>query len=153
MKILKFILFFAVLTGSLFSCKTNFKPQKETVASTDKNEIAFIKDFPGVYSVKFIPPKKGIAVYSVEFKADRSARVLLFKTAVNSEKDISPEAPDIISGKWLRDSEGIIILYFSGNIPSEFFSINQDGSLSILNENKKPYGDNLKEVLILKKIK
>lgn len=141
--------------GVLFSCKTNCKPQEKSIVSADKNRAASGSGggFPGVYSVEFIPPKKGITVYSVEFKADKTARVLLFKKAVNSVKHIEQESPDIIRGKWLRNSEGIIILYFSGNIPSEFFSINKDGSLSILDENKKPYGGNLKELFILKKIK
>lgn len=89
--------------------------------------------------------RSGITSYSVEFKADKTARVLLFKTE-RSE-------PEILQGKWLISRDGIVILYFSQNVPSEFFIKNEDGSLSFLNSQRKPYSGELGELLVLRKVK
>ncbi|UTC91241.1 hypothetical protein E4N87_11320 [Treponema denticola] len=88
--------------------------------------------------------RNGITSYSVEFKADQTARVLLFK-----EGRMEPE---ISHGKWLIAKDGIIILYFEQNFLSEFFIKNDDGSLSFLNAQRKPYSGELAELLILRKI-
>ena len=88
--------------------------------------------------------RNGITSYSVEFKADQTARVLLFKEGRTE--------PEISHGKWLIAKDGIIILYFEQNILSEFFIKNEDGSLSFLNAQRKPYSGELAELLILRKI-
>ena len=88
--------------------------------------------------------RSGITSYSVEFKADQTARVLLFKEGRTE--------PEISHGKWLISKDGIIILYFEQNILSEFFIKNEDGSLSFLNAQRKPYSGDLAELLILHKI-
>ena len=88
--------------------------------------------------------QNGITSYSVEFKADQTARVLLFKEGRTE--------PEISHGKWLIAKDGIIILYFEQNILSEFFIKNEDGSLSFLNAQRKPYSGELAELLILRKI-
>jgi len=88
--------------------------------------------------------RNGITSYSVEFKADQTARVLLFKEGRTE--------PEISHGKWLIAKDGIIILYFEQNILSEFFIKNADGSLSFLNAQRKPYSGELAELLILRKI-
>ena len=88
--------------------------------------------------------RNGITSYSVEFKADQTARVLLFKEGRTE--------PEISHGKWLISKDGIIILYFEQNILSEFFIKNEDGSLSFLNAQRKPYSGELAELLILRKI-
>lgn len=89
--------------------------------------------------------RSGITSYSVEFKADKNARVLLFKEGRNE--------PEISHGKWLMAKNGIIILYFEQNVPSEFFIKNEDGSLSFLNSQRKPYSGELGELLVLRKVK
>ena len=88
--------------------------------------------------------RSGITSYSVEFKADQTARVLLFKEGRTE--------PEISHGKWLIAKDGIIILYFEQNVLSEFFIKNDDGSLSFLNAQRKPYSGELAELLILRKI-
>ena len=88
--------------------------------------------------------RNGITSYSVEFKADQTARVLLFKEGRTE--------PEISHGKWLIAKDGIIILYFEQNVLSEFFIKNEDGSLSFLNAQRKPYSGELAELLILRKI-
>ena len=88
--------------------------------------------------------RNGITSYSVEFKADQTARVLLFKEGRTK--------PEISHGKWLIAKDGIIILYFEQNVLSEFFIKNEDGSLSFLNAQRKPYSGELAELLILRKI-
>lgn len=88
--------------------------------------------------------RNGITSYSVEFKADQTARVLLFKEGRTE--------PEISHGKWLIAKDGIIILYFEQNVLSEFFIKNDDGSLSFLNAQRKPYSGELAELLILRKI-
>ena len=88
--------------------------------------------------------QNGITSYSVEFKADQTARVLVFKEGRTE--------PEISHGKWLIAKDGIIILYFEQNILSEFFIKNADGSLSFLNAQRKPYSGELAELLILRKI-
>ena len=88
--------------------------------------------------------RNGITSYSVEFKADQTARVLVFKEGRTE--------PEISHGKWLIAKDGIIILYFEQNVLSEFFIKNDDGSLSFLNAQRKPYSGELAELLILRKI-
>lgn len=124
----------------LFSCKsvpkTEYKIELERTGQKDS--------FLGVYFAEFPTKKNGISVYSVEFKADKSARVLLFR---------HEEKPTIIHGKWLTAEDGIIILYFPNNTPSEFFLQNEDGSLSFLDGNKKTYAGSVKDILTLRKLR
>ena len=133
---LLFIVFF------VFSCKSR---QSTKLLEYPEPEDPFL----GVY-VMDLPASRngtsrnGITSYSVEFKADQTARVLLFKEGRTE--------PEISHGKWLIAKDGIIILYFEQNILSEFFIKNEDGSLSFLNAQRKPYSGELAELLILRKI-
>lgn len=134
-----------------FSCKSRriaepLEPPKPEVLIEKEPEDPFL----GLY-VMDIPSSRsgtsrnGITSYSVEFKADQTARVLVFKEGRTE--------PEISHGKWLIAKDGIIILYFEQNILSEFFIKNADGSLSFLNAQRKPYSGELAELLILRKIK
>ena len=133
-----------------FSCKSRqiaepLEPPKPEVLIEKEPEDPFL----GLY-VMDIPSSRsgtsrnGITSYSVEFKADQTARVLVFKEGRTE--------PEISHGNWLIAKDGIIILYFRQNIPSEFFIKNDDGSLSFLNAQRKPYSGELAELLILRKI-
>lgn len=133
-----------------FSCKSRriaepLEPPKPEVLIEKEPKDPFL----GLY-VMDLPAsrngtsRKGITSYSVEFKADQTARVLLFKEGRTE--------PEISHGKWLIAKDGIIILYFEQNILSEFFIKNGDGSLSFLNAQRKPYSGELAELLILRKI-
>ena len=133
-----------------FSCKSRriaepLEPPKPEVLIEKEPEDPFL----GLY-VMDIPSSRsgtsrnGITSYSVEFKADQTARVLVFKEGRTE--------PEISHGKWLIAKDGIIILYFEQNILSEFFIKNADGSLSFLNAQRKPYSGELAELLILRKI-
>lgn len=133
-----------------FSCKSRriaepLEPPKPEVLIEKEPEDPFL----GVYvmdlpSSRSGTSRNGITSYSVEFKADQTARVLLFKEGRTE--------PEISHGKWLIAKDGIIILYFEQNILSEFFIKNEDGSLSFLNAQRKPYSGELAELLILRKI-
>ena len=138
-----------------FSCKSRriaepLEPPKPEVLIEKEPEDPFL----GLY-VMDLPSSRngtsqngtsrsGITSYSVEFKADQTARVLVFKEGRTE--------PEISHGKWLIAKDGIIILYFEQNILSEFFIKNADGSLSFLNAQRKPYSGELAELLILRKI-
>ena len=98
----------------------------------------------GLYVMDLPASRSGITSYSVEFNSDQTARVLVFKEGRTE--------PEISHGKWLIAKDGIIILYFEQNILSEFFIKNEDGSLSFLNAQRKPYSGELAELLILRKI-
>ena len=128
-----------------FSCKSRriaepLEPPKPEVLIEKEPEDPFL----GVYVMDLPSSRSGITSYSVEFKADQTARVLLFKEGRTE--------PEISHGKWLIAKDGIIILYFEQNILSEFFIKNADGSLSFLNAQRKPYSGELAELLILRKI-
>ncbi len=131
------------------SCKTKQikevqpKPKPEP---EPKEKVIKKNTFLGVYSMQFDKPKKGLLSYSVEFKKDKKARVIIFKK--NRKK------PILINGKYLfsKKNKKIVILYFPKNIPSEFFFKNNDGSLSLLDQNKKKYKGNKGKIFILKKI-
>ncbi|AGT43597.1 hypothetical protein [Treponema pedis] len=135
-----FIVFF--LSG-ISSCKSAPSAGLEPEPSEPYKDA-----FLGVYSTEFPAEKSGISVYSVEFKADKTARVLLFKKAGGQTSAV----PKIIQGNWLLGKDGVIVLYFPNNVPSEFFFKNEDGSLSFLDDNKKPYTGSLKEIMVLKKL-
>ena len=128
---LLFIVFF------VFSCKSR---QSTKLLEYPEPEDPFL----GVYVMDLPASRNGITSYSVEFKADQTARVLFFKEGRTE--------PEISHGKWLIAKDGIIILYFEQNILSEFFIKNEDGSLSFLNAQRKPYSGELAELLILRKI-
>ena len=139
---LKLLTFFFCTLLFVFSCKSR---QSTKLLEYPEPEDPFL----GVY-VMDLPASRngtsrnGITSYSVEFKADQTARVLLFKEGRTE--------PEISHGKWLIAKDGIIILYFEQNILSEFFIKNEDGSLSFLNAQRKPYSGELAELLILRKI-
>lgn len=133
-----------------FSCKSRriaepLEPPKPEVLIEKEPEDSFlglyVMDLPASRSGT---SRNGITSYSVEFKADQTARVLVFKEGRTE--------PEISHGKWLIAKDGIIILYFEQNILSEFFIKNADGSLSFLNAQRKPYSGELAELLILRKI-
>ncbi|UTC63563.1 hypothetical protein E4O05_04510 [Treponema sp. OMZ 787] len=137
------ILFFCTLFF-IFSCKSRRLAEPlETpkVLIEEKLEDPFL----GVYVMDLPSSRSGITSYSVEFKADQTARILLFKEGRTE--------PEISYGKWLIAKDGIIILYFEQSVPSEFFIKNADGSLSFLNAQRKPYSGKMGELLILRKIK
>ena len=121
----------------VFSCKSR---QGTKLLEHPEPEDPFL----GLYVMDLPSSRNGITSYSVEFKADQTARVLLFKEGRTE--------PEISHGKWLIAKDGIIILYFEQNILSEFFIKNEDGSLSFLNAQRKPYSGELAELLILRKI-
>ena len=121
----------------VFSCKSR---QGTKLLEHPEPEDPFL----GLYVMDLPASRNGITSYSVEFKADQTARVLLFKEGRTE--------PEISHGKWLISKDGIIILYFEQNILSEFFIKNEDGSLSFLNAQRKPYSGELAELLILRKI-
>ena len=128
-----------------FSCKSRriaepLEPPKPEVLIEKEPEDPFL----GLYVMDLPSSRNGITSYSVEFKADQTARVLLFKEGRTE--------PEISHGKWLIAKDGIIILYFEQNFLSEFFIKNDDGSLSFLNAQRKPYSGELAELLILRKI-
>lgn len=128
-----------------FSCKSRriaepLEPPKPEVLIEKEPEDPFL----GLYVMDLPASRNGITSYSVEFKADQTARVLVFKEGRTE--------PEISHGKWLIAKDGIIILYFEQNILSEFFIKNADGSLSFLNAQRKPYSGELAELLILRKI-
>lgn len=130
----------------VFSCKTRRiaeppKALEPEVLIEEKPEEPFL----GVYVMDLPSSRSGITSYSVEFKADKTARVLLFKEGRTE--------PEISHGKWLIAKDGIIILYFEQSVPSEFFIKNEDGSLSFLNSQRKPYSGELGELLVLRKVK
>ncbi|WP_255823535.1 hypothetical protein [Treponema putidum] len=151
-------LFFVILLT--FSCKSRriaepLEPSKPEVTEKEPED-----PFLGVYVMSFPSFRSetsqsgasqneisrfGITSYSVEFKADQSARVLLFKEGRTE--------PEISHGKWLIAKDGIIILYFEQSVLSEFFIKNDDGSLSFLDGQRKPYSGELGKLLILRKIK
>lgn len=128
-----------------FSCKSRRIAEP---LEHPKPEVLIEKEpedpFLGVYVMDLPASRSGITSYSVEFKADQTARVLVFKEGRTE--------PEISHGNWLIAKDGIIILYFRQNIPSEFFIKNDDGSLSFLNAQRKPYSGELAELLILRKI-
>ena len=125
-----------------FSCKSRQSTKLlEHPEPEDPFLGLYVMDIPASRSGS---SRKGIISYSVEFKADQTARVLLFKEGRTE--------PEISHGKWLIAKDGIIILYFEQNILSEFFIKNEDGSLSFLNAQRKPYSGELAELLILRKI-
>ena len=133
-----------------FSCKSRRIAEP---LEHPKPEVLIEKEpedpFLGLYVMDLPASRNGtsrneITSYSVEFKADQTARVLLFKEGRTE--------PEISHGNWLIAKDGIIILYFRQNIPSEFFIKNDDGSLSFLNAQRKPYSGELAELLILRKI-
>ena len=133
-----------------FSCKSRriaepLEPPKPEVLIEKEPEDPFlglyVMDLPASRSGT---SRNGITSYSVEFKADQTARVLVFKEGRTE--------PEISHGNWLIAKDEIIILYFRQNIPSEFFIKNADGSLSFLNAQRKPYSGELAELLILRKI-
>ena len=121
----------------VFSCKSR---QGTKLLEYPEPEDPFL----GLYVMDLPASRNGITSYSVEFKADQTARVLLFKEGRTE--------PEISHGKWLIAKDGIIILYFEQNVLSEFFIKNDDGSLSFLNAQRKPYSGELAELLILRKI-
>ncbi len=121
----------------VFSCKSR---QGTKLLEHPEPEDPFL----GLYVMDLPASRNGITSYSVEFKADQTARVLLFKEGRTE--------PEISHGKWLIAKDGIIILYFEQNVLSEFFIKNEDGSLSFLNAQRKPYSGELAELLILRKI-
>ncbi len=123
-----------ILSAFCISCKT--KPILQKQAEKD--------NFLGIYTVRLPGSKYGAITYSVEFKSDKTARVLIFK---DKEK-----TPQIRFGKWLITKSGIITLYFTELVPSEFFKKNADGSLSFLNEQKQEYSGGQNEILKLKRI-
>ena len=134
----------------VFSCKSRriaepLEPPKPEVLIEKEPEDPFlglyVMDLPASRSGT---SRNGITSYSVEFKADQTARVLVFKEGRTE--------PEISHGKWLIAKDGIIILYFEQNVLSEFFIKNDDGSLSFLNAQRKPYSGELAELLILRKI-
>ena len=127
----------SVIALLLFSCKT--EPHRELSKAAPEDP------FLGVYAVQFPPSKHGTITYSVEFKADKTARVLIFKNE-------NPQ-PRIHSGHWLVSKDGVIVLYFSQTVPSEFFLKNDDGTLSLLDGMRRPYKDRLGEIMKLKKLK
>ena len=136
---LLFVVFF------VFSCKSRriaepLEPPKPEVLIEKEPEDPFL----GVYVMDLPASRNGITSYSVEFNSDQTARVLVFKEGRTE--------PEISHGKWLIAKDGIIILYFEQNILSEFFIKNEDGSLSFLNAQRKPYSGELAELLILRKI-
>jgi len=61
--------------------------------------------FLGLYVMDLPSSRSGITSYSVEFKADQTARVLVFKEGRTE--------PEISHGNWLIAKDGIIILYFT----------------------------------------
>lgn len=133
-----------------FSCKSRRiaepleHPKPEVLIEKESEDPflgLYVMDLP---SSRSGTSRNGITSYSVEFKADQTARVLLFKEGRTE--------PEISHGKWLIAKDGIIILYFEQNILSEFFIKNEDGSLSFLNAQRKPYSGELAELLILRKI-
>ena len=127
----------SVIALLLFSCKTS--PNQSVPVEEPQDP------FLGVYAVQFPPSKHGTITYSVEFKADKTARVLIFKNE-------NPQ-PRIHSGRWLVSKDGIIILYFSQTVPPEFFLKNDDGTLSLLDGMRRPYKDRLGEIMKLEKLK
>ena len=127
----------SVIALFLFSCKT--EPHRELSKAAPEDP------FLGVYAVQFPPSKHGTITYSVEFKADKTARVLIFKNE-------NPQ-PRIHSGRWLVSKDGVIVLYFSQTVPSEFFLKNDDGTLSLLDGMRRPYKDRLGEIMKLEKLK
>ena len=146
----KLLIFFFCTLFFVFSCKSRqiaepLEPPKPEVLIEKEPEDPFlglyVMDLP---SSRSGTSQNGITSYSVEFKADQTARVLLFKEGRTE--------PEISHGKWLIAKDGIIILYFEQNILSEFFIKNEDGSLSFLNAQRKPYSGELAELLILRKI-
>ena len=147
----KLLTFFFCTLFFVFSCKSRqgtkpLEPPKPEVLIEKEPEDPLL----GVYfmdlpSYRSGTSRNGITSYSVEFKADQTARVLLFKEGRTE--------PEISHGKWLIAKDGIIILYFEQNVLSEFFIKNADGSLSFLNAQRKPYSGELAELLILRKIK
>ena len=133
-----------------FSCKSRRiaepleHPKPEVLIEKESEDPflgVYVMDLP---SSRSGTSRNGITSYSVEFKADQTARVLLFKEGRTE--------PEISHGKWLIAKDGIIILYFEQNFLSEFFIKNEDGSLSFLNAQRKPYSGELAELLILRKI-
>ena len=133
-----------------FSCKSRRiaepleHPKPEVLIEKESEDPflgVYVMDLP---SSRSGTSRNGITSYSVEFKADQTARVLLFKEGRTE--------PEISHGKWLIAKDGIIILYFEQNVLSEFFIKNEDGSLSFLNAQRKPYSGELAELLILRKI-
>ena len=133
----KLLIFFFCTLFFVFSCKSR--------QGTKPLEHLEPEDpFLGLYVMDLPSSRNGITSYSVEFKADQTARVLLFKEGRTE--------PEISHGNWLIAKDGIIILYFEQNFLSEFFIKNDDGSLSFLNAQRKPYSGELAELLILRKI-
>ncbi len=143
----KLILFIILI--SIISCKTNAPIQKKPKITKEPEKKAEIKKDPflGVYSMNLTKSLKGITSYSVEFKKDKTARVIIFKK--NRKK------PKIYHGKYLfsKKNKNIIVLYFPKNVPSEFLLRHNDGSLSILDENKKLYKGKKAKIFKLSKIK
>ena len=146
----KLLTFFFCTLFFVFSCKSRRiaepleHPKPEVLIEKEPEDPflgVYVMDLP---SSRSGTSRNGITSYSVEFKADQTARVLLFKEGRTE--------PEISHGKWLIAKDGIIILYFEQNILSEFFIKNEDGSLSFLNAQRKPYSGELAELLILRKI-
>ncbi|PIE98768.1 MAG: hypothetical protein CR988_01630 [Treponema sp.] len=93
-----------------------------------------------------IPTSKTKSItYAVEFKTNKSARLLIFQE--------NKPNPKIFHGKWLTTKDDIIILYFENHIPaSEFFKKRDNGNLSILQRNKQPFKGALYDYMVLEKI-
>ena len=133
----KLLTFFFCTLFFVFSCKSRqiaepLEPPKPEVLIEKEPEDPFL----GLY-VMDLPSSRngtsqngtsrnGITSYSVEFKADQTARVLVFKEGRTE--------PEISHGKWLIAKDGIIILYFRQNIPSEFFIKNDSFSIFSLDK-------------------
>ncbi len=141
----KWIILFFLLIG-LSSCTTKPPITKEAPKKEEKIEIK--KDpFFGVYCMDLSEnPLKRIVSYSVELKKNMTARVIIFKKNKNK--------PLTYHGRYLfsKHNKDIIIIYFPKNVPSEFLLNNHDGTLSILDENQKPYKGQKAKVLLLRKI-
>lgn len=111
---------------------------KSVKYNSDNNLQLPKKGFYGVYSAEFDTYYMGLDSYAVEFKEDKTARVIMFK--------IGNTKPHIVFGNWLLDKNDFIVLYFSNSLPSEYFGKNEDGTICILDKNKN------KSSYILRKI-
>lgn len=143
---LGFTLFFACKTPSIIPEDT---PPEPLVPIETKPEQSFdATKIEGLYVGSFFTSKtnpKKTLTYAVEFNEDKTARLLIFK---NEEK-----TPSIFYGKWLKSKDNVIILYFENRIlASEFFLKRPDGSLSILQANRKEYTGELYDYMHLIKL-
>lgn len=147
---LGFALFFACKTPSLIQEDTPSDTPKSTEPAETKPEQTFdTAKIEGLYVGSFFTSKTNSdknLTYAVEFHKDKTARLLIFK---NEET-----VPSIFPGKWLKSKDEVIILYFENRVlASEFFLKRPDGSLSILQANRKEYTGELYEYMHLIKLK